>query len=106
MSSIEDHLRAAVRLAAEGATAGQFPLAALVVADDGAGEASATGVNTCRRAADPTAHGEIEAIRAAAGFGFSEAIAARLDDTDGARVRSTHRGATATCGSRRRRTSS
>jgi tRNA(Arg) A34 adenosine deaminase TadA/catechol 2,3-dioxygenase-like lactoylglutathione lyase family enzyme len=65
MSSINDHLRTAVRLAIDNAAAGQFPFAGLVVADGGMGEVIATGVNTCRRDADPTAHGEVEAIRAA-----------------------------------------
>jgi lactoylglutathione lyase len=63
MTSIEDHVRSAVRLAVDNAAAGQFPFAALVVADDGEGEVLGNGVNTCRRDADPTAHGEIEAIR-------------------------------------------
>jgi lactoylglutathione lyase len=63
MTSIEDHLRAAVRLAIDNVAARQFPFAALVVAEDGAGEVLGTGVNTCRRDADPTAHGEVEAIR-------------------------------------------
>jgi lactoylglutathione lyase len=65
MTSIEEHLRTAVRLAADNVAAGQFPFAALVVAGGGAGEVVATGVNTCRRDADPSAHGEVEAIRAA-----------------------------------------
>ena len=65
MPTIEDHLREAVRLATANANAGQFPFAGLVVADGGAGEVLATGVNTCRRDADPAAHGEVEAIRAA-----------------------------------------
>jgi lactoylglutathione lyase len=65
MTSIEDHARAAVDLATANAAAGQFPFAALVVADRGAGEVISTGVNTCRRDADPAAHGEVEAIRAA-----------------------------------------
>lgn len=133
MASIEDHARTAIRLATENVAAGQFPFAAVVVADGGRGEVIATGVNTCRRDADPTAHGEVEAIRAAcrrrgsfdlsdtivvssclpcpicqavagmtgigrivyaatrqqaaeAGFGFSDAMAARLDDIDGAMV--------------------
>jgi lactoylglutathione lyase len=63
MTSIEEHGRAAVHLAADNVGAGQFPFAALVVADDGAGEVLGTGVNTCRRDADPTAHGEVQAIR-------------------------------------------
>jgi lactoylglutathione lyase len=65
MTSIEEHARAAVDLATANAAAGQFPFAALVVADGGAGEVIATGANTCRRDADPVAHGEVEAIRAA-----------------------------------------
>lgn len=65
MTSIEEHLGTAARLAADNAAAGQFPFAALVVAEGGAGDVVATGVNTCRRDADPTAHGEVEAIRAA-----------------------------------------
>jgi lactoylglutathione lyase len=63
MTSIEDHVRTAVRLAADNVAAGQFPFGALVVADDGAGEVLGTGINTNRRDADPTAHAEIEAIR-------------------------------------------
>ncbi len=133
MTSIEEHARTAVRLATENVAAGQFPFAALVVADGGAGEVIATGVNTCRRDADPAAHGEVEAIRAACrrvgtfdlsgsilvsschpcpicqslagstgiarvvyaatreqaaagGFGFSDAMAVRIDEIDGALV--------------------
>jgi lactoylglutathione lyase len=63
MPSIEEHVRAAVRLAADNVAAGQFPFAAVVVADGGAGQVLGTGLNTCRRDADPTAHGEVEAIR-------------------------------------------
>jgi lactoylglutathione lyase len=63
--TIEEHLRTAIRLATDNVAAGQFPFAGLVVADHGAGEVVATGVNTCRRDADPAAHGEVEAIRAA-----------------------------------------
>lgn len=63
MTSIEEHVRDAVRRAAANVATGQFPFAALVVADGGAGEVLGTGVNTCRRDADPTAHGEVEAIR-------------------------------------------
>jgi lactoylglutathione lyase len=131
MTTIEEHLRTAVRLATDNVAAGQFPFAGLVVADHGAGEVIAAGVNTCRRDADPVAHGEVEAIRAACrrlgtfdlsdtivvsschpcpmcqavaamagieriifaatreqaaagGFGFSEAMAGRLDKVDGA----------------------
>ena len=59
---IDDWLRQAVRLATANAEAGEFPFGALVVRD---GDVLATGVNTCRRDADPTAHAEVEAIRAA-----------------------------------------
>lgn len=137
MTSIEEHLRTAVRLAADNVVAGQFPFAALVVADGGAGDVVAIGVNTCRRDADPTAHGEVEAIRAASrrigsfdlsgmvvvsschpcpmcqavagmagiervvfaatreqaaagGFGFSDAMAGRLDTIDGVLVTLEH----------------
>jgi tRNA(Arg) A34 adenosine deaminase TadA/catechol 2,3-dioxygenase-like lactoylglutathione lyase family enzyme len=65
MTTITEHLREAVRLATAAANAGQFPFVGLVVADGGAGEVIATGVNASRRDADPTAHGEVEAIRAA-----------------------------------------
>jgi lactoylglutathione lyase len=65
MTSIEEHLRTAIRLATDNVAAGQFPFAGLVVADGGEGEVIATGVNTSRRDADPAAHGEVEAIRAA-----------------------------------------
>ena len=63
MASIEEHVRTAVRLAADNVAAGQFPFAAVVVAEGGAGEVLGAGVNTCRRDADPTAHGEVEAMR-------------------------------------------
>jgi tRNA(Arg) A34 adenosine deaminase TadA/catechol 2,3-dioxygenase-like lactoylglutathione lyase family enzyme len=59
---IDDWLREAVRLAIVNAEGGGFPFGALVVRDD---TVLATGVNTCLRDADPTAHGEVEAIRAA-----------------------------------------
>ena len=137
MTSIEEHLRTAVRLATDNVAAGQFPFAGLVVADGGAGDVIATGVNTCRRDADPAAHGEVEAIRAACrrlgtfdlsgaivvsschpcpicqavagmtgierivfaatreqaaagGFGFSDAMAGRIDEMDGALVSLEH----------------
>jgi lactoylglutathione lyase len=63
MPAIEDHVREGVRLATENVARGQFPFAALVISDGGAGEVVGIGVNTCRRDADPTAHGEVEAIR-------------------------------------------
>ena len=65
MTTIQEHLRTAVRLATRNVEAGQSPFAALVVAAGGAGEVLAIGVNTTNRDADPTAHGEVEAIRAA-----------------------------------------
>ena len=65
MTSIEEHARAAVRLATRNVEAGQSPFAAIVVADGGAGEVIATGVNATHRDTDPTSHGEVEAIRAA-----------------------------------------
>jgi tRNA(Arg) A34 adenosine deaminase TadA/catechol 2,3-dioxygenase-like lactoylglutathione lyase family enzyme len=55
-------LHEAVRLAAANAAGGEFPFGALVVRD---GELLATGVNNARRSADPTAHAEVEAMRAA-----------------------------------------
>jgi tRNA(Arg) A34 adenosine deaminase TadA/catechol 2,3-dioxygenase-like lactoylglutathione lyase family enzyme len=63
MTTIEEHAREAVRLATRNVATGQFPFAALVVADGGAGEVLGSGANTCRRDADPAAHGEVEAIR-------------------------------------------
>lgn len=57
-------LAEAVRLARENAEAGQGPFGALVARD---GEVLATGVNTTARDSDPTAHAEVEAIRAARG---------------------------------------
>lgn len=52
----------AVALALTNVHAGQLPFGALVVRD---GEILATGVNTTLRGGDPTAHAEVEAIRAA-----------------------------------------
>lgn len=59
---MDDWLQGAVRLAAANAAEGGFPFGALVVRSD---EVLATGVNTARRTPDPTAHAEVEAIRAA-----------------------------------------
>ena len=59
---MDDWLRAAVGLAAANATEGGFPFGALVVRD---GAVLATGVNTVLRDADPSAHAEVQAIRAA-----------------------------------------
>jgi tRNA(Arg) A34 adenosine deaminase TadA/catechol 2,3-dioxygenase-like lactoylglutathione lyase family enzyme len=63
MTTIEEHTRRAVELATRNVAAGQFPFAALVVSDGGEGEVIGTGLNTCRRDADPSSHGEVEAIR-------------------------------------------
>jgi tRNA(Arg) A34 adenosine deaminase TadA len=57
-----EFLARAVRLAVANAEAGQLPFGALVVR---AGEVIATGVNTALRDADPTAHAEVVAVRAA-----------------------------------------
>lgn len=59
---MERWLRDAVRLAAVNGADGGFPFGAIVVRD---GEVLASGVNTVLRDADPTAHAEVEAIRAA-----------------------------------------
>jgi guanine deaminase len=58
-----DLLLTSVRLAIENAEHGQAPFGALVVRD---GEVLGTGVNTVERDRDPTAHAEVEALRAAA----------------------------------------
>jgi tRNA(Arg) A34 adenosine deaminase TadA/catechol 2,3-dioxygenase-like lactoylglutathione lyase family enzyme len=58
----ERWLDMAVRLATENAAGGGFPFGAVVVRN---GEVLATGVNNARRFADPSAHAEVEAIRAA-----------------------------------------
>ncbi|WP_020579933.1 nucleoside deaminase [Actinopolymorpha alba] len=55
-------LREAIRLALDNAAAGHPPFGALVVRD---GQVIATGVNTAEQVSDPTAHAEIEAVRAA-----------------------------------------
>ena len=61
-STDADFLAQAVRLALENAAAGAPPFGALVVRD---GRLLATGVNTTVVDADPTAHAEVAAIRAA-----------------------------------------
>lgn len=55
-------LRQAVGLAAENGRAGQLPFGAVVARGD---DVIAVGVNTALRDNDPTAHGEVEAVRAA-----------------------------------------
>lgn len=59
-----EFLRRAIRLATENVTSGRGgPFAAVVVRD---GEIVGEGVNTVTASLDPTAHGEVNAIRAAA----------------------------------------
>ena len=60
-----EFLRRAIRLATENVATGKGgPFAALVVRD---GKIVGEGVNTVTTSLDPTAHGEVNAIRAAAG---------------------------------------
>lgn len=62
MSAIEGFLRQAIDLAMENVRAGGRPFGAVVVMD---GKVVATGVNTILASGDPTAHAELDAIRAA-----------------------------------------
>ena len=62
MESDLGFLRQAVELARVNGAEGQLPFGAVVVDGD---EVVATGVNTALRDNDPTAHGEVVAIRAA-----------------------------------------
>lgn len=55
-------MRAALDVAAQAGLAGEVPVGAVVVRD---GTIIATGANAPRRLHDPTAHAEIQAIRAA-----------------------------------------
>lgn len=59
----EDFMRMAMALAAEAASLGEVPVGALVVKD---GVVIGTGRNAPISLSDPTAHAEIQAIRAAA----------------------------------------
>lgn len=59
---MDDWLREAIGLATANATAGGLPFGAVVVRG---GEVLATGVNTVLRDADPSAHAEVVAMRAA-----------------------------------------
>lgn len=59
----EGFLQQAVRLAIDNVAAGREPFGAVVVRD---GQVPATGVNTVDTDADPTAHAEVAAVRAAA----------------------------------------
>ena len=61
----EELMRRALALAAEAADAGEAPIGALVL-DPATGEVIATGRNAPIADADPTAHAEILALRAAA----------------------------------------
>jgi len=58
----QELLRQAVELAAENGRAGQLPFGAVISRGE---DVVATGVNTVLRDSDPTAHGEVEAVRAA-----------------------------------------
>ncbi|MBZ6383373.1 nucleoside deaminase [Sphingomonas sanguinis] len=68
-------MRAALDVAAQAAAAGEVPVGAVVVRD---GAIIATGANAPRRLHDPTAHAEIQAIRAAANLLGRD----RLEDCD------------------------
>ena len=61
----EELMRSALALAAEAAVAGEAPIGALIL-DPATGEVIATGRNAPIGDADPTAHAEIVALRAAA----------------------------------------
>jgi tRNA(adenine34) deaminase len=63
-ASFEPAMRAALAEAEAAAAAGDVPVGAVVL--DGAGTIVARGRNRREAAADPTAHAELEAIRAAA----------------------------------------
>lgn len=62
MSSAETFLHQAIDLAMENVRKGGRPFGAVVVID---GEVVATGVNSILASGDPTAHAELDAIRAA-----------------------------------------
>lgn len=66
-------MRRALQLAAEAAAAGEVPVGAVVTLDE---EVVAERRNAMRGSTDPTAHAEIEAIRAAA----AKLGTSRLDD--------------------------
>jgi tRNA(Arg) A34 adenosine deaminase TadA len=75
MSPITAPMRVALDAAREAAAEGEVPVGAVVVCD---GRIVAVAANAPRRLADPTAHAEIRAIRAAA-----EALGRdRLEDCD------------------------
>lgn len=62
MNSNEEYMRLAIALAKENIDLGGGPFAAIIVR---AGEVVATGVNRVTANNDPTAHAEVQAIRAA-----------------------------------------
>ncbi|HEY1725176.1 MAG TPA: tRNA adenosine(34) deaminase TadA [Steroidobacteraceae bacterium] len=78
MSDVESpdtrHMRRALELARSAAAAGEVPVGALLVQDE---EVIASGANRPIAACDPTAHAEIEALRAGARIRSSY----RLTDT-------------------------
>ena len=59
----EDYMRQAIRKTQEGIAAGQAPFGSVIVAD---GQVVAATHNTVWRDGDPTAHAEVNCIRAAA----------------------------------------
>jgi tRNA(Arg) A34 adenosine deaminase TadA len=68
-------MRLALDLAAEAARAGEVPVGAVIMRGD---DVIATAANAMRHGADPTAHAEMEAIRAASARLANQ----RLDDCD------------------------
>lgn len=68
-------MRLALELAAEAAAAGEVPVGAVIMRGE---EVVAAAANAMRAGTDPTAHAEIEAIRAAS----ARLGAQRLDDCD------------------------
>jgi tRNA(adenine34) deaminase len=65
MAAEDVFMREALALAAEAAAAGEVPVGAVVVKD---GQVIGRGFNRPITTSDPTAHAEIVALRAAAGF--------------------------------------
>ncbi|WP_440978682.1 nucleoside deaminase [Sphingomonas pseudosanguinis] len=75
MFPLPDPMRLALDAAREAGQAGEVPVGAVVMRQ---GEVIATGANAPRRLHDPTAHAEIQAIRAAAAWLGRD----RLEDCD------------------------